>query len=517
MKEKDMGQLTTPMLDIGSIEIEEGFNVRKQMDKEKLERMAGSIQHHELVQPISVCKGKAGKYVVVDGHRRFAAAKLAGEKKVPVVVFKGKSRKAASLIANLHREDLNDIEVAEGLKELAAEEKLKTNKEIADEVDFSASWVGDLLRLLKLPAGVQTYIATGDVPVKAERVLRDIAKVSPRIAECICELAKREKIDSGDFVRLVPDLLAAVPHREFKDKPVMIATAGTQLSSIIVTNEKKLRDLGDRYLAAVPWVRTNNPEIKFNSDEVDAARALGCLVELKVKVGRRETVTAFITAQEVAADLAERHIERKEKEAAENRKQKEEEDAERAAQADARKADKKAEKEEDEGPSPYELRMAKQAAARTWNQDVGHELVAKKDAGSIKANALNRAKALILTHIADNKNIGCGLRLVKSQLQEVEHRQLKTTGKEKEEVEYATPEEAREWLEKRVEMARTPEEALDIWTEAMAAVVHADEHELPQSKRVYRDRPNTFTVRERLKDELKAVKPRRRRSAAKKK
>lgn len=512
-----MGQLTTPMLDIDSIEIEEGFNVRKEMDTEKLERMAGSIQQHELVQPISVCKGKAGKYVVVDGHRRFAAAKLAGEKKVPVVVFKGKSRKAASLIANLHREDLNDIEVAEGLKELAAEMKLRTKNEIAEVVDISPSWVGTLLRLLKLPAGVQDHIASGNVPVKAERVLRDIAKVSPRIAECICELAKREKVESADFVRLVPDLLRAVPHREFKDKPFMIGTAGTQLSSIVTTDEKKLRDLGDRYLAAVPWVHTNNPEIRFNTDEVDAARALGCLIELKTKVGERETVTAFITDQEAAADLAERHVERKEKEAAATRKQKEEEDAELAAQADARKAGKKTEKEGEDGPSPYEQRMAKQAAARTWNQDVGHELVAKKDAKSIKANALNRAKALILTHINDNKNIGCGLRLVRSQLQEVEHRQLKTTGKDKEEVEYATPEEAREWLEKRVQMARTPEEALDIWAEAMFAVVHADENELPQSKRVYRDCPSTFVVEMTLKDELKAVKPRRRRAATKKK
>ncbi|HET7416192.1 MAG TPA: ParB/RepB/Spo0J family partition protein [Solirubrobacterales bacterium] len=512
-----MGQLITPMLDIDSIEIEEGFNVRKRTDKKKLERMAGSIQQHELVQPISVSRGKGGKYIVVDGHRRFAAAKLAGKKEVPVVVFNGKSRKAASLIANLHREDLNDIEIAEGLRDLAAEESLKTKAEIADKVDFSASWVGDLLRLLKLPAGVQSHIATGDVPVKAERVLRDIAKVSPRIAECVCELAKREKVEAADFVRLVPDLLAAVPHREFKDKPVMLATSGARLDSLIVTDEKKLRDLGDRYLAAYPWVRTNNPTIDFNSDEVDAARALGCLLELKVSVGEGEGSIAFITDQEVAADLAERHVERREKEAAQKRKQQEEEEAERAAQSDARKAEKKAKKEEDGGPSPYEERMAKQAAARTWNQDVGHELVAKKDAGSVKANALNRAKALILTHIADNKGIGCGLRLVKSQLQEVEHRQLKTTGKDKEEVEYATVEEAREWLEKRVEMARTPEEALDIWAEAMAAVVHADEHELPQSKRVYRERPNAFTVREVLKDELKAVRPRRRRTTNNKK
>lgn len=151
-----MTQPKTPMLPIGKIEIEEGFNVRKTTDKGKLERMAGSIEKHELVQPIAVRKGKNGKYVVVDGHRRFAAATLAGEKEVPIIINRAQNPKVAALIANQHREDLNDIETAEAIREIAAEEGLKTKAEIGAEVDMSAFWV------------------------------------SPRIAECVCELAKRE-------------------------------------------------------------------------------------------------------------------------------------------------------------------------------------------------------------------------------------------------------------------------------------------------------------------------------------
>jgi ParB family chromosome partitioning protein len=213
-----MTQLRTPMLAIDKIEIEEGFNVRKKMDKAKLERMAGSIEKHELVQPIAVRKGKGGKYIVVDGHRRVAAATLAGEKEVPITISGAKNPKLAALLANMHREDLNDIETAEAIKELAAEEGWKTNTEIADELDsISASWVGQLLRLLNLPPGVQKLIASGEVPTKAERLLKPIAKVSPRIAECVCELAKREKVEPGDFVRLFPELLTKVPFEETED------------------------------------------------------------------------------------------------------------------------------------------------------------------------------------------------------------------------------------------------------------------------------------------------------------
>lgn len=502
-----MSQLTTPMLSIDDIEIEEGFNPRKKMDKDKLERMAASIQRHELVQPISVRKGRDGKYIVVDGHRRFAAAKLAGEKKVPVVLFKGKSRKAASLIANLHREDLNDIETAEAVVEVAEDLKLTTNKEVGEEVGFSASWVGQLRRLLKLPAGVQALIASGDVPSKAESALRPIAKVSPRIAECACELAKRKGIEPVDFVALLPDLLVAIPGEEFKDKPTMVPTSGARLSAI-VADEKKVRDLGDRYLAARPWVHTNNPTIDLSGEEIDAVRALGCLVEVTIDLHERQTTMGFITDEEVAVDLLERHVERIEKNAAESRERKEKEEAERAAESKSRKAEAKAKKEENGGPTPYEERMAKQAAARSWNLDVGHELMAGKEPGSAKELSLKQVKALVLTHFNDNENIAaCGLRLTKTQLQEVEHRQLKTTGKDKEAVTYASPEECHKWLEQRVEMARTVPEVLRIWWEAMAAVVLADEAELPQSKHVYRGRPSTFVFEQVMKAELKAVKP----------
>lgn len=510
-----MTQLKTPMLAIDKIEIEEGFNVRKKMDKAKLERMAGSIEKHELVQPIAVRKGKAGKYIVVDGHRRFAAATLAGEKEVPIIISGAKNPKLAALLANMHREDLNDIETAEAIKELAAEEKWKTNTEIADEVEFSASWVGQLLRLLKLPPRVQELIASGEVPTKAESLLKPIAKVSPRIAECVCELAKREKVEPGDFVRLFPELLTKVPFEKFEDRPAMIPGSGARLS-MIVTDDQKLRDLGDRYLAARPWVHTNDPTIDLDTDELDAARAAGCLIEVKVDHGEFESVLSYVTDQEFGVDLVERHVERVEKKAAEAHREKEDLEAKRADEAKSRKAEAKAKKEEDDGPSPYEERMAKQAAARSWNRDVDRELLAGKFPGTAKELELKQAKALVLTHINDNENIAaCGLRLTKSQLQEVEHRQLKTTGKDKEDVTYASPEECRKWLEQRVEMARTVPEVLRVWFEAMASVVHADENELPQSKRVYRGAPNTFIIEKMMKKELKAVRPRRRQTPAK--
>ena len=63
-------------------------------------------------------------YIVIDGERRWRAAKIAGLEKVPaVVVEKDQSedeRLVDQLTANIQREDLNDVDRAQGLKRLKA-------------------------------------------------------------------------------------------------------------------------------------------------------------------------------------------------------------------------------------------------------------------------------------------------------------------------------------------------------------------------------------------------------------
>lgn len=317
-----MTDLATPLLEVDKIEVVEGFNPRTRMDSDALARLAENLGRTDVVQPLTVRPIDGGKFALVAGHRRLEAAKLAGITKVPVHVRRNGNARSAALAENLHREDLDPIDTARGLGELAAELNLTTHRKIAEELNVSESWVSQHLRLLKLPEGVQTYIATGDVPVEAERELRGIAAVSPRIAECVCELAKRQKIKGREFVTAFGDLLAATAEARFESKPTMIDPSGAKLSDLIA-DAKKRRDLGDRHLAARPYTHTDNPTIRFAEAEVDAARAAGCLIEHQVDQGEWTSTVAFITDAEFAADLAERAVERIEKEAAERKKQEE--------------------------------------------------------------------------------------------------------------------------------------------------------------------------------------------------
>lgn len=194
-----MTQLITPTLAIDQIEVPEGSNPRTVIDKEGLERLAANIERNEVLQPILVSETEPGKFVLIAGERRLLAAKMAGRNRVPVTLSGCSNPSAAAVAENLHREEMNPIDTARGIKSLKEEMGLKTDKAVAEEMGFSSAWVSLHLRALKLPEGVQTYIAQGHVPIDAERELRKVAEVSPRIAECVCELAKRDGVKATEF------------------------------------------------------------------------------------------------------------------------------------------------------------------------------------------------------------------------------------------------------------------------------------------------------------------------------
>jgi ParB/RepB/Spo0J family partition protein len=501
-----MTDLATPLLEVDKIEVVEGFNPRTHMDPDALARLAGSLGKTDVVQPLTVRPIEDGKFAVIAGHRRLKAAEMAGIKKVPVHVREGGDALTAALVENHHREDLDPIDTARGLQALAEELNLTTHKRIAEELEVSDSWVSQHLRLLKLPEGVQAYIAEGHVPVEAERDLRGIAEVSPRIAECICELAKRRKVKSREFVVNFGDLFQAVAQARFEDKPTMIDPGAVRLSDVI-SDAKKRRDLGDRHLAAKPYTHTDNPTLRFGEAEIDAARAAGCLVEYEVDHGEWTSRVAFITDVEFAADLAERLVERIVKEEAERKKR----DEEWRAQSQGREP-LTPEKQKEERQAASRERQENAAAARIWNGSVGGNLLKRRGSASRKQFALARVKAMAIALITDNPTLAArGLRLVTSQLQEVEVKQLKTTGKTKEKVSYADAEQSTAYLVKRVMDASSVNEVTELVGDAMIASLLADENELPQSKRVRGGLRASAEVEKLLSADIKSVRPRRQR------
>jgi ParB family chromosome partitioning protein len=149
-------------------------NPRRAFAESELQELADSIRQHGVIQPIAVrpVKGTADRYEIIAGERRWRAAQLAGLHEVPIMPLDVSDSEALELaiIENVQREDLNPIEEAKGYHALANEFK-HSQEDIAKIVGKSRSHVANMMRLMKLPEEVQSYIIVGKLSAGHARAL----------------------------------------------------------------------------------------------------------------------------------------------------------------------------------------------------------------------------------------------------------------------------------------------------------------------------------------------------------
>lgn len=148
---------------------------RSRFDDETLAELAASIREVGILQPIVVRRTGRG-YEVVAGERRLRAAKLAGLATVPVVLRDSEDADLLreALIENIHREDLNPIELGEAFRQLLDDLGLK-QEELADRVGVSRSHIANTIRLLSLPIEVQQLVANEKLTAGHARALLALA------------------------------------------------------------------------------------------------------------------------------------------------------------------------------------------------------------------------------------------------------------------------------------------------------------------------------------------------------
>lgn len=113
--------------------------------------LAESIKANGIFQPLTVLSGDCiDGYTVVIGHRRLAAAKLAGLKKVPCNVAEMTEQEQIStmLLENMQRNDLTVYEQAQGFQMML--DLGETEQSIADKTGFSKATVRHRVKLLEL-------------------------------------------------------------------------------------------------------------------------------------------------------------------------------------------------------------------------------------------------------------------------------------------------------------------------------------------------------------------------------
>ena len=161
-------------IDINQIETNP-FQPRTEFDETALRELAQSIKEQGVIQPVTVRKLGYNKYQLISGERRLRAPKMAGLTKIPafIRVANDEQMLELALIENIHRENLNAIEVAISYQRLIDECNL-TQEEVSEKVGKSRSAVANFLRLLKLPPEIQLAIRDGHISMGHARALINI-------------------------------------------------------------------------------------------------------------------------------------------------------------------------------------------------------------------------------------------------------------------------------------------------------------------------------------------------------
>ena len=123
-------------------------NPRK--DLGDLTELADSIKVNGVLQNLTVVPRAEGGYTVVIGHRRLAAAKLAGLKALPCIVtdMDSRSQMQTMLIENIQRSNLNVYEQAQGFQMML--DMGDSVEEIARKTGFSQTTVRRRVKMMEL-------------------------------------------------------------------------------------------------------------------------------------------------------------------------------------------------------------------------------------------------------------------------------------------------------------------------------------------------------------------------------
>ncbi|MDO9512038.1 MAG: ParB/RepB/Spo0J family partition protein [Bacteroidales bacterium] len=196
------------------------FQPRTEFEELSLAELTQSIKEQGIIQPVTVRKTGYDEYQLISGERRLRASKLAGLTEIPayIRVANDEQMLEMALIENIHRADLNAIEISLSYQRLMDECNVSISI-LADRVGQDRSTITNYIRLLKLPPEIQIAIRDKQISMGHARALISLPEVEDQLN------ILREIIDRGLSVREVEkwvrELNSPPDKKEKKEKDIL--------------------------------------------------------------------------------------------------------------------------------------------------------------------------------------------------------------------------------------------------------------------------------------------------------
>jgi len=245
------------------------FQPRETFDPQSMEELKRSIDEKGIVQPITVRRFNSG-FQLIAGERRLRAVRDLGHDTIPAYILDVKTDEdmlELSIIENIHREDLNPIDIAKGYQRLIDECNL-TQEEVSKKVGKDRSTITNFLRLLKLPRRIQESLRSNELSMGHARALLAVPNSENQI-----RLWKKTIHDSLS-VRKVEMLAKQAANLANKSKQEQVKR---EIPYYISDYEDRLRQALATQVKIVPKSKGGKIEIEYYSDE-DIERLVGIII-----------------------------------------------------------------------------------------------------------------------------------------------------------------------------------------------------------------------------------------------
>ena len=406
---------TLTMVPLAKIRSRKDFNPRSDFADEQMAELVESVKQHGIISPLTLAPDGDG-FVIVAGERRYRAAKQAKLKEVPAQVRDADGHALTLAVAeNVIRADLNPVEEAHAYERLVAEHG--DAAKVAKLVGRSEKLIGDRLELLRLPEEARALLAARKVPLACAPALIRIAEREPLLADLTAAWLAEHPAGAGWFPTAPGEVVDDVLRAEWQDadgqpmQPVAYSVGGwygpllpgerrdEALPRILAKLGRHGEAVAATYgeLAEIPrggeydWQARQAEERRerecfaLDDADADAARAFGCLLELRSPDGRGDH--RYVTDPEWLADRlvqkiaghAAAEVERKQREQEARQPTASQDDAEKEARRQQRQRDNEA-----------------RVAARARNLDLGAALAKWQPKADV--DAVKLLGSLVLLH-----------------------------------------------------------------------------------------------------------------------
>lgn len=223
-------------LDMDTIEVNP-FQPRSTFNDEALEELASSIRELGIIQPITVRKTGFNQYQLVSGERRFRASRMVGMTSIPAYIRIANDQESLemALVENIQRQDLDPIEIALSYQRLIEEVEL-TQEKLSTRVGMKRSTITNYLRLLRLPAEIQTAMKEGSLSMGHGRSLVSLEDPKRQL-----EVFHRISED-GLSVRATENLVRAASRGKTKSSSGRIPNETSELEGEVLAELEEVRE-----------------------------------------------------------------------------------------------------------------------------------------------------------------------------------------------------------------------------------------------------------------------------------